>query len=113
MSALPERDVERVRTWCAGAVSDDVREQMRIEVDVADRHLTLFECRPPWDPAFGSEWTRQPIARLRFTAGTGLWSLYWADSNDRFRAYEQVKPTAQINVLLNALDRDPDCVFWG
>jgi hypothetical protein len=65
MSGLPETDVARVQRWCRARTPAHVRHEVRVEVDVADRHLTIVECRPPWRTDFGPEWTRFPIARLR------------------------------------------------
>lgn len=84
-----------------------------MEVDVAERHLTIVECRPPWNPAQGLEWTRLPIARLRYTKATRRWTLYWRDRNLRFHAYENAPATASIEELLSELDRDPTAIFWG
>ena len=73
---------------CGGGVRTGVparvRHQVRVEVDVAERHLTIVECRPPWRAGMGVEWTRFPIARLRYTKTTGVWSLYWRDRDLRF-----------------------------
>jgi hypothetical protein len=34
-----------------------VRNEVRVEVDVADRHLRIVEFRAPWRAAMGAEWT--------------------------------------------------------
>ena len=113
VSVLPETDVARVQRWCRGRVPERVRDEVRVEVDVADRHLTIVECRPPWRADMGAEWTRFPIARLRYVKTTGVWSLYWRDRNLRFHAYDLAAPTASIEELLAELDRDPTAIFWG
>ena len=113
MKGLPETDVARVHRWCRDRVPEHVRDEVRIEVDVAARHLTIVECRPPWRADMGAEWTRFPIARLRYTKATGVWSLYWRDRNLRFHAYDLVSPTASIEELLSEVDRDPTAIFWG
>lgn len=112
-SSLPQLDVARVQRWCRGRVPDHVRDQVRIECDVAPRHITIVECRPPWGEDVGPEWTRFPVARLRFTRTTATWSLYWLDRNLRFHEYDLAPPTAHIDDLLSELDRDPTCIFWG
>ena len=61
----------------------------------------------------GAEWTRSPIARLRYVKTTGVWSLYWRDRNSRFHAYDLAAATASIEELLAELDRDPTAIFWG
>lgn len=98
----------------SGAGSEQVRSEVRVEADVEDRHVTIVESRPPWSKDTGAqEWTRNPIARLRYTASSGLWSLYWRDRNRRFHAYEFVPPSRSIEVLLDEVDRDPTAIFWG
>ena len=113
VKGLPETDVARVHRWCRDRVPEHVRDEVRVEVDVAERHLTIVECRAPWRADMGAEWTRFPIARLRYTKATGVWSLYWRDRNLGFHAYDLVSPTASIEELLSEVDRDPTAIFWG
>lgn len=54
---------------------------VRLELDIKGGSVTILECRPPWSPDMGPEWTRFAIARLRFTATRGEWTLYWRDRN--------------------------------
>ncbi len=110
---LPELDVARVQRWCRARVPERVRDQVRVEVDVAPRHLTIVECRPPWRADVGPDWTRHPIARFRYTRSTGQWSLYWRDRNLRFHEYDRVAPTDRLEELLMELDLDPTAIFWG
>ncbi|MGV0156725.1 DUF3024 domain-containing protein [Rhodococcus sp. GB-02] len=66
-TGLPELDVARVVKYCASRVPDRLRHEIRVECDIAPRHLTICECRPPWREDLGPEWTRFPIARLHFS----------------------------------------------
>jgi Protein of unknown function (DUF3024) len=113
VAGLPETDIARVRRWCRDRVPEHVRDEVRVEADVAGRHLTIVECRRPWRAEMGTEWTRFPVARLRYTKITGMWSLYWRDRNMRFHAYDLVSPTTSIQELLAEVDRDPTAIFWG
>jgi hypothetical protein len=110
---LPELDVARVRLWCERHNPAHVRDQLRVEVDVAPRHVTILDCRPPWRGDDGTDWTRFPVARLRYTQRTGTWSLYWCDRNERFHDYDRVSPSRRIDDLLDEIDRDPTAIFWG
>jgi hypothetical protein len=110
---LPETDVVRVQRWCRARVPEHVRDEVRVDVDVADRHMTIVECRPPWRPDVGAQWTRFPIARLRYTKSTRQWSLYWRDRNLRFHEYDRVPPSESVEDLLGEVDRDPTAIFWG
>jgi Protein of unknown function (DUF3024) len=106
-------DVARVRRWCRARVPGHVRAEVRVEADIAERHVTIVECRPPWRPESGTEWMRFPIARLRYSKATRLWSLYWRDRNLKFHEYDRVRATASIEDLLAEIDHDPAAIFWG
>src|SRR5262245_47308053 len=112
---LPGIDVARVHRWVDARNEETGKHihEMRVEVDIDARAVTILECRPPWRDDLGTEWIRQEIARLRYTKATGTWRLYWPDRNSRFHAYEGLQPTRNIERLLEEVDRDPTCIFWG
>lgn len=113
---IPEADLPRIQSWVDAknaGIPEDVRDQVRIDLDVTDRSVTLLESRPPWDPERGKEWISQPVARIRYTRTTGTWALYWADRNSRFHLYELKPPTQYVRHLLHEIDEDPTCIFWG
>jgi hypothetical protein len=72
-------DVARVQRWCANQIPEHIRTEIRVECDVAARHLTICECRPPRREDLGQDWTRFLTARLHYTRTAGLWNLYWRD----------------------------------
>lgn len=41
--------------------------QVRLEVEVQGTAVTIVECRAPWRADVEPEWTRFPIARLRYS----------------------------------------------
>jgi hypothetical protein len=110
---VPETDLARVQTWCRRRVPEHVQGQVRVECDVEVRQLTIYECRPPWRPDIGPEWTRMPIARLRYTKARRTWSLYWRDRNLRWHAYQHAAATGTVQTLLEEIERDPTGIFWG
>ena len=111
--AIPEPDVARVQRWCAARVPEHARHQVRVECQVAPRHLTIIERRAPWREDLGPEWTSFPIARLRYTTTSKSWTLFWRDRHLRFHLYEQIKPSDSVEDLLAEIDRDPTFIFWG
>ncbi|MFI5042764.1 MAG: DUF3024 domain-containing protein [Acidimicrobiales bacterium] len=115
-SVLPEIDVVRVRRW-AGArnerLPERARGQIRYELDVADRFVTLVECRPPWRPEYGPDWTRLPIVRFHYTSARREWATFWQDRNSKFHRFQPIPPSRQIDVLLTAVDEDRSGIFWG
>lgn len=116
-SSLPETDLARISRWVEQEnerIPPHARDQVRIEADLDDRSVTILECRPPWDPErMGSEWTRSPVARLRYTRSRREWALYWPDRNSKFHLYDLARPTRDVAALLHEIDRDPTSIFWG
>lgn len=81
---IPDLDLARARRWVDALNADmppHVRDQIRYELDVTNRTVTILECRPPWREDFGPDWTRFPICRFRYTKVRNEWSLYWRDRN--------------------------------
>ena len=89
------------------------RHQVRVECQRAARQLTIVERRAPWSKESGPEWTSSPIAQLRYDHTTRTWTLYGSDRNMRFRAYDRMPASPQIDVLLTEIGLDPAGVFWG
>jgi Protein of unknown function (DUF3024) len=106
-------DVARVVRWCAGRVPEHALHQVRVECEVAARHLTLVEWRAPWREDFGPQWSSFPIARLRYSAADTAWALCWRDRNLRFHVYDRLEPSHQVDDLLAEIGRDPTGIFWG
>lgn len=110
--AIPELDALRVGRWCRERVPEHLGNELQVQCDIADRHITIVEVRPPWDDS-DAPWTRFPIARLRYTAASGLWSLYWRDRHLRFHAYKRLSPSPNVNDLLDHIEHSGDPIFWG
>jgi hypothetical protein len=108
----PDLDLERIRRYVDQRLPAAVAGQVRLEVQLRGMKVTLVERRPPWRPEFGPEWSRQPIAQLRFDAARSTWALFWLRANGRWQRYE-FSPTPAIDRLLAELDADPNAVFWG
>lgn len=47
--AMPETDLLRIGRWCRERVPEHLWDQVRVEAEIADRHVTIIETRPPWD----------------------------------------------------------------
>ena len=113
MPTVPELDLARVRRYCESRVPAKFREEARVEADVRASSVTIFDCRPPWHPDdAGADWTRTPVAQLRYDQSKATWTLYWSDSNRRWHRYEHVPP-GTMDGLLAEVDADPTAVFWG
>ena len=114
---LPETDVARIRRWVDArndGLPERARGQVRFETDVTDRHVTVYECRPPWRPDPDSaEWSRFPIVRFHYTKTRREWTTYWRDRNLRIHRFDLIPPSPHVEELLAAVDTDSTGIFWG
>lgn len=110
---LPGLDVAAIRHYCEQRVPPHALHQVRSELELTRGAATILECRAPWREGVGPEWTRRGVARFRYTAKSGLWTLFHSDRNGRWHRYDLLGPTSDIRVLLDEVDRDPTCMFWG
>ena len=111
MPGIPELEFDRIRQFCDRRVPDDRRDEARVEADVHGTSVTIFDCRPPWHPD-DTDWSRVPVAQLRYDPGRATWTLYWAGGNGRWHRYDEIAP-GSADQLLDEIDDDPTCVFWG
>ena len=114
--ALPVLTQHIARTklyaYCERKIPEKVRDQVRLELEFADNHITLIETRPHFrDP---SQWTTLPVARFRYNAGAGTWALLSPVFNNKeaWRLYP-IQPSRDLDKLIAALDADANGVFWG
>lgn len=70
-----DADLVRIQAWIDAknaSMPEHVREQVRNEIEVTNRTVTISECRPPWREDLGPEWTKLPVARLRYPVSEGM-----------------------------------------
>lgn len=118
---IPDLDLLRIRHFVDARnahIPAGSRQFMRIEAEVGGgdggRDVTILDRRAPWDVELvGPEWTRKPVARLRYDPDLRHWTLYWVDPAQRFRLYDRVAPSTGLADLLEVIETDPLTVFWG
>lgn len=114
--ALPP-DVRRqaeaqVATYCATRVPSELTDEIQIAYSIRGNSITIAERRPPWNPEFGSEWSSQDVARLRYDAAKGTWSLDCATTRG-WQRYDFAQPARDVGPLLRAVEEDATGIFWG
>jgi len=112
---LPEFTKKLIETkftgYCDRRIPLHARDKIRLLYNITGDRVTLIETRPYYmNPSI---WTETPIAQFRFDRETGEWALYWMDRNSRWHLYDLVKPSADLDELLEALDDDETGIFWG
>ena len=112
-TGISDLDLVRIRRYCEGRVPSRLRNEIRVELEVRGRSVTIVERRAPWTPEAGPEWTRLQVARFRYLAARAVWLLDWSDSNQRWHAYAAIEPSPNVDALLEEVEADPTGIFWG
>lgn len=86
---------------------------MRLEAHARGNAITIVECRVPWNPDFGPEWTSSDAAQLRLDSPSDTWTLQWKRADGRWYPHEGLLPTQDVTAVIAEIDADPDGVFWG
>lgn len=102
-----------VARYCESRVPERVRDQVRVEYRTRGSAVTIVECRPPWREDLGPEWTEMPVARMKFDAESERWTLYWFDRNSKAHRFDLIEPYRPMQRLLDEIERDQTCIFWG
>lgn len=97
--------------FCRHHSSPAIADQLRYAYEINGLTALLLEQRPGFmNP---SEWTSLAVARFRYALAKRQWSLYWADSNGRWRRLSNVPATDDIRKLIQVVADDPLSVFLG
>ncbi len=95
----------------AGRVPEDVRDRIQIQFRKDRQSYILLECRPKMsDP---NVWYEKEVAKLTYVQTTKKWKLFRKTRNLRWKTYERIPETQNVEVLLKEIDRDPWHLFWG
>ena len=113
--AFNELDLRRIERivggFCGQRTRPEVADELRLIYETEGQSVVISEERPDWqDP---SERMHTPVAKLRFVRTTGLWTLYWMRADLRWHVYEPAAPAADLAALVEVVDRDEYCAFFG
>lgn len=113
--AFSELELKRIEKLvgglCRRRTRPELADQLRLDYEIDGQNVLLFEERPDWRDA--TKRMRTPVAKLRFVRTTGLWTLYWLRADLRWHRYDPAPPTADLATLIEVIDRDQNCAFFG
>jgi len=112
ISEFTNRLVEtRLTEYCERRIPIEIRNQVNLTFKIMRDKVTLIETGPYFrEPSI---WTENPVAQIRFDDQTKKWTLYCMDRNSRWHLYDLIKPSADFDDMLKALDNDKTGIFWG
>jgi len=114
--ALPEikrAEAEHdLRKFCKERIPVEYQDKIRYTYKIRGNDFTLVEERPPWDGR-GTEWTKMPIARIRYEPECNGWSVCWQRANGRWLFCDWIGKPARFGDALAEVVRDVHATFFG
>ena len=113
--AFNELDLKRidncVGAFCRRRTRPELADQLRLVYEIHGQSVVIAEERPDWqNPA---ERMRTSVAKLRFVRASGIWTLYWMRADLKWHAYQPAAPSRDMATLVDVVDRDEYCAFFG
>jgi hypothetical protein len=112
--AIPELELARVsralRRHC-DKVPLEIRDQLAKDFRLVRSDIELFERRPHCLERHRK--VDHVVAKFRYNAKRGSWTLFWCDRNLRWHAYETMEDRRDFMELLREVEKDPTGIFWG
>jgi hypothetical protein len=110
---IPDTDLHRVRTWAEHHTPPEIRSRLWVELDITTTAVTVYECRPSWQPDQNPAPMRDPVARCRWNNTTKRWTLYWQRRDLKFHIWPHLDPQPTITPLLAEIDDHSNGAFCG
>lgn len=89
------------------AVSSKLRHGYRIE----GYSIVLYESRPEFRTPH--EWPPHDVAKFRFVKTSEVWQLFCQFRDLKWRSYEPLPESPDLDTLVAEVRRDPTGIFWG
>ncbi len=89
-----------------------VADKIRCTFEVDGHAVTIFEEVPDWQDD-SAPWMRTSVARLRYYRSRQEWTLYWMPSDMQWHAYEPADRVHDLGALVDIIEQDTYCAFFG
>ncbi len=111
LTHLQEAQVWKALSAYCDRVPVRVRDKLRHDFRIRGNAVELFEVRPRYDRP--SEWMEAPVAKFRYVGTRRVWELYCQFRDLKWHRYKPRPEARSFQVLLNEVEKDPTCIFWG
>jgi hypothetical protein len=104
--------VERLlRPICEPHSDPSVATQLRHGYRIDGYSVVLFESRPAYRAPY--DWQDHDVAKFRFVNTKGIWELFCQFRDLKWRSYEPLPESPDLDVLVAEVRNDPTGIFCG
>ncbi len=89
----------------------EIRDKLDYRCYINGQEVTLVSLRPKFDDETLK--AEHPFAKVRWVGTQKVWILYWMRGDLKWHSYEPLPESPTIGKLLEEVDRDPHCCFFG
>ena len=100
-----------VGPFCRRRSPVHARHQVRTDYRVKGHDVLIYEARTVWDDP--TRWMEHGIAKIRFNRRAGDWRLFWLRASLKWETYEPLAGSRDLAVVVEEIDSDPHCCFFG
>jgi len=113
--AIPELKKQaalaKLKSYCEKKCPKEIWDQVKLVFEAKGQSITVFEKRPYYKAP--TEFTMSPVTKFSYKNKERLWSILWRDRNSKWHNFEPAITSKKFDELLEVLDKDETCIFWG
>jgi hypothetical protein len=88
-----------------------VRSQVDLQSRILGQSVEILDVRPDWTGAPGL--MDRPVARATFVRARNVWRIFWMRQDLKWHGYEPHPEASSLEEVLDVVDRDEHCCFFG
>ncbi|WP_414665150.1 DUF3024 domain-containing protein [Horticoccus sp. 23ND18S-11] len=88
-----------------------IRDKLDFRADISGSDVFIVEVRP--DHLDKTQKRDTPVAKMKWVAARKVWRLFWMRADLKWHSYKPFPESAEIAVLVDVVDRDSNCCFFG
>jgi len=111
-SELEQKKIDKlVGGMCRKRIPAHIKDELELIYRIRGHDVTIFEKRPDWqDPR---EYEEFPVAKLKYVRTKNEWRLYWQRRDLKWHCYDLLPSSRDLKELVDEVDEDPYCCFFG
>jgi hypothetical protein len=100
-----------VGRFCKRRTNPAIRDKLRLEYSVNRHDIEIFEIRPHWRNP--DEEIESSVAKIKYLRSSNEWKLYWMRQDLKWHSYEPHSVGKNLEELVDVVDKDEYCCFFG
>jgi hypothetical protein len=81
-----------------------IRHKLDLKAEITGQDVIVIEVRPSFN---------NPVAKAKWIGTQNRWKLYWMKADQKWHIYKPGIDLADIHSIMDEVDSDPHCCFWG